>query len=811
MTKNLNQTSPSKVSPKTGEIYEKISKGSLYLLIFLLPLFFLPWTANVLDFNKQALLIVLVFISIFAWILKTLSVGKFKFNFNRLHFPVLGFLLILLSSTIFSLWPYGSFWGWPQVTSDSFMTLFSLVLLYFLITNLFKKEEIFRLMSVLVFSSFMAILFGVLQLFGKFIFPFDFASVPSFNTIGTVTSLAIFSAVLLPLFILLTTKAKGFLRILFLLTLLVSIVLLILANFPTAWWLVVIGSALIITFVTQKREFFDNRWLILPTFCLVLSLFFIFFSFEVSGMPARNIEVFLKQGTSFDIGQKALKENPILGTGPGTFIYDFSKYKKIEFNDNPFWNVRFQNSGSKFLDIFSTTGVLGIISFLTLIALFIFYGIKSFFGKAGQGEKLVKNEKSVDRLKENKEDTGLLWLLSAGTFISFIVLLFAYFLHPSNLSLEFLFFLLIASFVALTSFTKKEIALKSSSLATLATTFVFTIIFIFGLGVLITEGQRYAADAYYLKGIKSWQKGESDNSITFFEKAVGLNSKVDLYWRELSQVYIKKINEIANRTDLPKEEISQQAQTLISDSLLSVKKATEINSKNVANWSVRGFIYQNMIGIIDGSEDWVKTSYAEALKLEPHNPYFSTQTGIALLNKSFFLTEEQSVEKNKIINEAISEFEKAIELKSDYAPACFQIAMAYQSQGKQIEAISQLEKTKRIAPDDIGLSFQLGLIYYQNKDYEKAKNELERTILLNPNYSNALYFLGLAYDKLGQNSLAIEKFRKVAELNPDNSEVQTILENLRNGRRALENIIEEEPPKIPIEEGSPEELQPEKE
>ncbi|MEA3344410.1 MAG: tetratricopeptide repeat protein, partial [Patescibacteria group bacterium] len=390
-------------------------------------------------------------------------------------------------------------------------------------------------------------------------------------------------------------------------------------------------------------------------------------------------------------------------------------------------------------------------------------------------------------------------------------LVFGYFFHQSNLSLEFLFFLLMAGFIALVSSTRKETILKSSSLTTLATTFIFTLIFIFGLGIFIMEGQRYIADANYLKGVRSWQNQESENSVRFIEKAVSINPKIDLYWRELSQIYIQRINEVAQRTDLTKEQISQQVQTLINNSIISAKTATDINPNNVANWSVRGYIYQNMIGIIDGAEDWTKTSYKTALKLEPNNPYFSTQTGIALLGRSSFFTEEEKAEKEKVVNEAIDEFKKAIELKSDYAPARFQLAMAYQSQGKQAEAIEELETTKSIAPDDVGLSFQLGLIYYQNKDYAKAKNELERTIVLNPDYSNALYFLGLTYDKLDQSSMAIEKFRKVAELNPDNSEVQTILENLRNGRGALENILEEEPPKIPIDEELPEELQPEEE
>ena len=805
-----------KESSQTVGICEKIYKGGIFLLVFLLPLFFLPWTANILDFNKQALLIGLVLISTFAWVLKVLISGKFSFNISWLHIPVLVFFLILLVSTIFSLWPYGSFWGWPQITSESLLTLLCFVLLYFLVTSAFEKKEIFYLTTALIFSGLLAGLFGIFQLFGKFLLPFDFTKNTSFNTIGTVSSLAIFVAVLLPLTIILLTRAKGLLKAFFIVALIVSGVLLVLINFSIAWWLVIVGAVLVITLGTGKRDFFDSRWLVLPMLFLALALFFSFFRFQISGMPDRAIEVSLNQTTSFNIAQEAIKESPILGSGPGTFIYDFSKYKKIDFNQNAFWSVRFERSGSKILNILTTAGILGALSFLALIGFFIFYGIKSLFKSINKGEpgrtrkESVLSKKIDEQAKSSEEqaDKRFLWLLSAGIFISFVVSAVGCFLYQSNLSLDFAFFLLLAGFVSLTPTIRKEFLLKSSSLGTLGITFVFTLVFIFGLGVFILEGQRYLAETNYLKGVKAWQEGDSEKSVVELEKAVRVNPKTDLYWRELSQVYVQRINEVSRRTDLSRPEINSRVQLLINNSINSAKIATDVNPKNVANWSVRGFVYQSMIGIIGGVEDWAKKSYDEALALEPNNPYFAAQTGITFLRQAAFLPREKVAEKEEILEKAKAQFEKAIELKSDYAPARFQIAMVYQEQGKQAEAIEELEKTKSIAPYDVGLAFQLGLTYYQNKDYEKARAELERTILLNPNYSNALYFLGLTCDQLGETVEAIEKFRKVAELNPDNTEVREILDNLRKGRDPLEGIVAEEPPRVPIEEESPEEFQP---
>ena len=787
---------------QTIKICDKISKNSIYLLVFLLPLFLLPWTANVLDFNKQALLIVLVSVSLFAWMLKVLVSGKFSFSLTKFHIPVVALFLVYFASTIFSLWRYGSFWGWPLIVSESLLTIICLSLLYFLVSNIFKRKEILYLIILLVLSGFLAILCGVFQLFGRFLLPWGFSETVSFNTIGTVNVLGLFAAVLLPLTIVLVIKTKKVLKGVFVAALVLDTVLLVLINFSVAWWVVIVGVALVMIFGVQKKDFFDNRWLVLPMFFLAIALFFSFFRFQIPGLtPARPIEVFLTQKASFNIAWETLKEKPILGSGPGTFIYDFSKYKDISFNQNRFWNVRFEGAGSKILTVLATTGILGILSILALIGFFIFYGIKFLFEKkqppaSGQKNNLLK--------EETKE--GFYWMLRAGIFVSFVTLSVGFFLYHSNLTLDFLFFLLLGSFGALLPPVKKEVLLKPSSLPMLGVTFAFTLVFIFGLGLFILEGQRYVAEVSYLKGIRAWQQGRNNDALNHLERAARISPQVDLYWRELSQVYLQRINIEAARTGVPQETINQRVQLFINNAVNSAKVATDINPLNVANWSVRGFIYQNLTGGIFGVEarNWAIQSYDKALELEPGNPYYPAQEGIVLLRELVSLGGQEREEKQgKLLTEAKAKFEKAIELKSDYAPARFQIAMVYQLQGKTGEAIQELEVTKSLAPFDVGLAFQLGLIYYQNENYKKAQAELERAIGISPNYSNVLYFLGLTYDKEGEKAKAIEKFKKLSELNPGNEEIKKILDNLIVGKGALEGIVEEMPPIVPIEEELP--------
>ena len=777
---------------------EIFSKISVYLLVFLLPIFFLPWTSNVLNFNKQALLIFLVFISFFSWMLKIIGSGKFKFTFSWIHIPLLVLLLVLFLSTLFSIYPYGSFWGWPLSTGESFLTFLSFFLLYFLVANIFEREEIFYLVIYLFFSVFLVMVFGILQLFGKFVLPFSFDKTFSFNTIGSVGNLSIFIASLLPLLLLLIIKVKNnLLRIFFITSAVLGISLLVLINFSVSWWLVIVGSILVITLMAQKRDIIDNRWLILPMFFLTIALLFVFLRLQVPGIPNHSAEIFLTQKSSSNIALKTLREKPVFGTGQGTFIFDFAKHKGKDFNKGQLWNIKFRKSGSEFFNELTTTGLLGTLSFLFLLLSFVFYGTKSLFID-GKKKSLSKNKEEDS--KTEKETEEFFWVLSAGIFINFLVLSVGYFLYSLNLSLLFIYFLFLSGMVALFT-SKRKFLLKPSSLSTLTFTFVFTLFFVFGLAIFILETQRYIAAVNYQKGISALRKNRnSEQAVKYIEGSAKISPDVDLYWRQLAQLYVQRIKETVRNKKISKDKKNRLIQFYINNAVNSAKAAVDTNSKNVDNWATRALVYQKLIGIIDGTDNWAIKSYDSASQLDPFNPYLPTQEGLVYVQQASLLPKDKKDEKNKILDKAKAQFEKAIDLKKDYAPANFQLAMVYQAEGKQEEAIKKLEATEKIDPFDIGLSFQLGLTYYQNKDFKKAEKEFRRVIALNPKYSNALYFLGLTYNKLGLNEKAIRQFEKVSKLNPNNQQVKKILDNLKSGKNIMEGLVKKQPPEVPIKE-----------
>ena len=772
-------------SQKTAELCQKISKVAIYLLTFLLPLFFLPWTSDILDFNKQILLIVLVFIALIAWLVKISVSGKLELNLTWLNIPVLFLFLIYGLSTLFSQYRYGSFWGWPLSVSAGFLSLVGFIIFYFLIGNIFKRAEVLWLLFTLIVSGFLASLFASLQLFGKFILPWDFAKVNSLNTIGTLNGLSIFLACLLPLILTLIFLAKKPIRVVLTFFVLAILAELVMVNFWAAWICLMVTLVMIFIFgMVNYKKMDQTRWFFPAMALLIIALFFLTFRISLPGIPPGQIEVSPSYKAELGIAKNTLSKAPIFGTGPGTFVYNFSKYKSADLNQTLFWNVRFKSGASEVLDKLITSGVLGILALFSVFVIAFWLGFKYL-----RLEPLAKNSD---------------WLMGLGIFSSFSGIVLSQFLYPANLSLLLLFWIALGSFSVFNQKIKSWV-IEPASPQAIIISFSLVLVIVLGLGLIFLSAQKYLAELKYLQGLKAWQRGESQQAINFLTRATNSNPGSDNYWRDLSQLHLVRINEIFQNPNLSAEEKTNQSQVFIIGAINGAKKATEISPEDVANWNVRGFIYRNLIGLVGGAEDWALKSYEKASELEKSNPYILTEIGRVYLTQVDILQrlEGKEAEISENLAKAEQNFQKALELKSDFAPAHFQLAMISVREGKVREAIKKLEETKQIAPLDTGLAFQIGLLYYNDKQFEKAKNEFERAVGLDPNYSNACYFLGLIYDKEGRENLAIEQFEKIAKLNPGNEEVKKILANLRGGKAALEGIAPAQPP---IEEKPPETL-----
>lgn len=761
---------------------DKLNKIPLYLAIFLIPLFFLPFSQDVLNFPKQILLLFLVFLSLLGWLGKQFLQRKIILRENRLLYLALFFIFVFFFiSTIFSLWPAASFFGLPLSNTDNFLTFFSFLFFVFLFVNSFQNaEEVFFAIFLLLVSGAVAGLFVLFQLYGVFILPFDFSQISAFNTLGSLSQAAVFLAVLLPLSLVLAFHIRKPIFWILFLILLGSVILI---DLNTAWVVLLFGILTLAIF--GLTEEIRVGLIVSLMAILILSIFFLFFPLRFVGFPVLPLQV--SPGVVSEIGilrgvfTEGIK-NILLGSGPGTFIFDYSKYRPVFLNQTLFWGIRFSSGSSEFLDWFITKGILGGISLLFFLGLIIYFGTKG-LGKT-----------------ENLFGIRLAFLSST------ISLAGAGFLSSFNFSLWFLFWVIISGLL-FSNLKEREITLDSQSRQRVFSAIILTII-ILGLVLLIFQGQKYLAEVNYRQGIQFSQEGNLDQAINFIQRATLLNSSVDIYHQDLSQLYLAKANLIAQDPKLSQEEKIQLTQENIANGIQSLDQAVNLNPFNVANWNVRGFFYRNLMGI-SGAGERALESYRRATELEPASPFPWAEMGrVYILMAQDFHKKQMEKEKEEALSRAIENLAKSIELKSDYAPAHYLIAVAYDQQGREEEAIDRLEKIKNLFPRDIGISFQLGMLYWRKEKLNEAQSELEGIIKLNPDYANARYMLGLVYDKRGEKEKAIEQFEKVAKLNPKNEEVKKILENLKQGLPALEGIIKTQEGIIttqpPVEEMPPE-------
>ena len=755
------------------EKLKKISSLLIQFLILIFPIFYLPFSIDSIYFPRAILFSFLISLSLFFWFLASLFQKEITFRGNNIFYFVLFFFFLFSSiSTFFSLYRPASLWGFPLIISESLVfLLFSLIFVFLLFHVFEKKVEIYLNLILLLIPVSILVFLSIFQIYLKK----TFFGIFFLDFLGGLTQSSIFLAILIPILISFFFQTKGFWKVLF--GILITIFLLFILNLGVrfAWVLIFILTVILSLFTLEGKKGEINLFRAgILSLVLIFSIVFYFLSSKIlPPVPEINLG-FLPH---LQILFSTLKENTknlFFGTGPGTFIFDYSKYRPVALNQTIAWGIRFPNGASALLDVLTTKGILAGISFLSL---FILTSILTF-------KKILKEK---------------LTFIDIGIFISTFGIFLSSFFISFNISLWFLlWFLLGSTFYILSKETKVDFSaiplLKSLFFVIFCTIFTFCLIFSF------IQFQKYLANINYKSAVLKAQKN-LDLAIEKMKKAIQKDKESDIYWRDLSQLYLLKANQVFQSGDLPLEKKVEMVNPLIREGILAIEKAKEVSPNNVGNWNVRGFFYRNLIGFFKEAGEISLASYQKAIELEPNSPYSFGEMGrVYILLAQDADKRGDLAKKTEYLNLAKNQLEKALKKKPDYAPAHYLMAVAFSQEGKVKEAISKLEETRLAVPNDLGVQFQLSLLYYQSGELEKAKDILEKLAKDFPNYFQARYLLGLVYDKSGEKEKAKKEFEKVLELNPDNQEVKKILENLAKGLPALEGIstpgtISEEKPK----------------
>lgn len=747
----------------------KIGKIFIYLIAVVFPLFFLPFFRNSIDYPKKEIFFILTTLAFLSWGIG-LVLKKKAIKFNFLIIPFLIIVLALGISSAFSLNKTNSFLGKVSNPTDNFVTFGLFFLVSFLILQTFDRKDIVNFLKTFIFSASLAALINLFQIFGLY-FPGTLAN-PSFNLFARISAASLISAIFLPLSLifLFIEKRKGQ-KILFSLAALIFLTSLVVYDLRLAWVELFLLSITISVFGSEIE--FSKKgivWNVIWATLIVVSIFFFFSPINISSFPRIPNEVSPGFGTEMDI-IRGIKHTGIksifFGLGPGNFVYGYNKHHSPALNQTFFWNTRFASGDSTVFDWFITKGIIGV------FALLFFYGW------------LVWRLFVVAR--KNKGENYKIVVCLSSILATMILITFFY---SFNFSLWLLFWLLVGIFMVLDNSKSLNIPLNKPIRYGFLISGYFVILALMII-LLFWEGKVALADASYYRA--NFSKN-IDETINYLQRAANFNPKDDLYWKSLGQSYLIKANSISQSENISQEDKANIVNELIKKGIDAFNRAVKIDPHNPANWNSQGYFYRNLIGI-NGAGEIALASYRKAIELEPASPFSYTEMARTyILMAQNFAKEKKDEKKNEALRLAKVKLEKAISLKNNYAPAYYLLAVVYDQKGDQKEAINKLEETKKYAPKDTGVLFQLGMLYWRTNQLEKAKENFEKAIDLKPDYSNALYMLGLIYDKEGNDNKAIELFKRVLELNPQNKEVKRILENLKNGKPALEGIVVSEEP-----------------
>lgn len=362
------------IKKRVSWVCDLIILWSLTLLVFLIPIFFLPFNPRTIEFSKQLLLFVLILTACLAWFGKGIINRRLTVRRTPLDIPILCFLIIYALATVFSVDRVSSILGsYGQGSEGLIVTIFYALLYFILVSNINNTRKLIQIGLALVASLFVVITYVFLQLFNIFILPFDFAKMNSFNPVGSIASLVVFLAFVMNIVVafLLKTKMKLIWRILLLILLLANLLLLNTINFNLGWYLLIVSMFIILGFgIASNKEFIAKKWLVVPGALLVISIFA-----ATLGIPSiikGNLpsEVSLGRQISWQITRQTLWSGFfkfIFGSGPETFGYDFSQYRPANFNDNALWNIRFEKANNHYLEMIATTGSLGMLAYVVII------------------------------------------------------------------------------------------------------------------------------------------------------------------------------------------------------------------------------------------------------------------------------------------------------------------------------------------------------------------------------------------------------------------------------------------------------------
>lgn len=622
-------------NPAAIILLKKISLWLLCFFLFIFPLFFLTTTTDAFVLPKQILLVTFASVLLFLWSLECLIEKKVILSSNPFNLPVGIFAVAILLSALLSRNMFDSL--------ASAIPAIAAALVFFLIANTAQsKKDFMFVLGSMVLGGALSALISILYYFKLYILPIPAIQNQYFSTFGSPIQNVLYLSPLALMCVIMLVKDIKAKR---LKNQYDSIFNAVIAIILTA------GAALII--------------------------------FQLISIPQKP--VLLPYIYGFQIGTAAVSQDSgrlllsfPFGSGYGTFLSDFTRFKLPEINLNAqgIWNFPFTYSSSFVLELLATTGIIGILSYFFLIA------------------KVLKVRKTGGSP------------IFFGVIATFVV---SFFLPFSTSSVLLLFELigLYAAYlyvvndrrvsevtVSLVAFKRGLFAIEDApeeikksrndtyvlpGLICLVVLLVCGYLTYLSISLLIADTKIAAslAQSRQSKGQEVYDL-QRNALITFPYRSD--------YYRIFSQINLALASSVAGNIptgQAPTASTQQTISQLLQQSIGNARTSVSLAPITVVNWQNLSQMYRNLIGVGQNAEQFAIASQNQAILLDPTNPLLRIDLG-----GIYYQIKQYEAAQNQ--------FKIAIDLKPDLANSYYNYGKALEAKGELANALSAYDATRQL-------------------------------------------------------------------------------------------------------------------
>jgi len=579
------------------------------LLFFFAPLILYPKTSEIFEFNKMLFVYTLTGIILTAWIIKSVKNKAFILHRTLLDLPLVLFLLSQIVSTIISINPHTSLWGYySRFHGGLVSTICYLILFYGFVTNIKEKKDISLIITSLLTSTTLVSIYAILEHFGidKNLWVQDVQN-RVFSTLGQPNWLAAYLLSVFPLPLYLATRQSPakiksvyiFTSLLFFLAILftksqsgIAATFIILSIFFTyqlfksvnkksvIYPLIFIVSLSLVVgtpWTPNPAQIKDNLtrggplWPRAESYFNHIGLSTQIKPFDLNTLTPAEKDYLTAKEKGIRIGgsnsmeirkvvwQGAIslgKKYPLFGTGVETFGYSYYWVRPVTHNLLSEWDFLYNKAHNEYLNFLATTGFVGLATYLFLIVSII----NLFFNQ-------FKSQKSLS--------------ISFPFFLGFISILITNFFGFSVVNIALFFFLFPAFIVAGNPDKKVSLSLPLH----LPTVISYPIIFFIAFLWLSTIRGFFISDLNYNQAKNYLSAGIIKPALDALNKAHQINPGEPVFTALLAETEAQAAASIYTQlTSLSTSEAAtfknQAEETINSYSQLAINHSQEAITRN---------------------------------------------------------------------------------------------------------------------------------------------------------------------------------------------------------------------------------------